>query len=386
MKFDKSRGNGNGNGNQQSALGRVRENRENDQTAMYTNLLLFPASPSSPSTPSTSVGGINHIEHHVSKFDTLAGVAIKYGVEVADIKRMNNLVTDLQMFALKTLKIPLPGRHPPSQSLANGSATPGQKNTGQTPSRRHSDVLESIQSLRLGSPQCEVSLGMSTLQGYYGHKHSSNSGIAETEMANCKTDRARHLEDELPKTLPFSEPSPGLHRKSRSLVFGFLPDNGEPFDVPVMEAGDLEADRSNDKSVRRRQKAENDTTSRTREMLIKEDTTAGSGFSTTAGRGLALRPKSSSRTNLAADVESGWLNPVPVGLGDSVITNGFSGVRKSSSTSSLQDQESNNSSNWSTSKWSLTDLQAFSAAAITRPIFDGLPKPISGRKNKAARD
>lgn len=28
------------------------------------------------------VGGANYIEHHVSKFDTLAGVAIKYGVEV----------------------------------------------------------------------------------------------------------------------------------------------------------------------------------------------------------------------------------------------------------------------------------------------------------------
>lgn len=27
-------------------------------------------------------GGMNYIEHHVSKFDTLAGVAIRYGVEV----------------------------------------------------------------------------------------------------------------------------------------------------------------------------------------------------------------------------------------------------------------------------------------------------------------
>ena len=35
-------------------------------------------------------------------------------IQVSDIKRMNGLATDLQMFALKTLKIPLPGRHPPS--------------------------------------------------------------------------------------------------------------------------------------------------------------------------------------------------------------------------------------------------------------------------------
>lgn len=27
-------------------------------------------------------GGLNYIEHQVSKFDTLPGVAIKYGVEV----------------------------------------------------------------------------------------------------------------------------------------------------------------------------------------------------------------------------------------------------------------------------------------------------------------
>jgi len=35
-------------------------------------------------------------------------------IQVADVKRMNGLASDLQMFALKTLRIPLPGRHPPS--------------------------------------------------------------------------------------------------------------------------------------------------------------------------------------------------------------------------------------------------------------------------------
>ncbi|KAK1321603.1 F-box protein [Acorus calamus] len=79
----------------------------------------------SPATPSSSSGGLNFIEHRVSKMDTLAGVAIKYGVEIADIKRMNGLVTDLQMFAHKSLQIPLPGRHPPSPVLSNGSAGNG---------------------------------------------------------------------------------------------------------------------------------------------------------------------------------------------------------------------------------------------------------------------
>ena len=41
--------------------------------------------------------------------------------QVADVKKMNGLVTDLQMFALKSLQIPLPGRHPPSPCLSNGS-------------------------------------------------------------------------------------------------------------------------------------------------------------------------------------------------------------------------------------------------------------------------
>ncbi|XP_026421121.1 uncharacterized protein LOC113317196 isoform X3 [Papaver somniferum] len=45
--------------------------------------------------------------------------------KVADVNRMNGLVTDLQMFALKTLQIPLPGRHPPSASLSNGHPSPG---------------------------------------------------------------------------------------------------------------------------------------------------------------------------------------------------------------------------------------------------------------------
>jgi hypothetical protein len=42
-------------------------------------------------------------------------------VQVADVKRYNGLTTDLQMFALKTLRIPTPGRHPPSAALASPS-------------------------------------------------------------------------------------------------------------------------------------------------------------------------------------------------------------------------------------------------------------------------
>jgi len=39
-------------------------------------------SPAKPSSLSSSPPRLGYIEHHVSKYDTLAGVAIKYGVEV----------------------------------------------------------------------------------------------------------------------------------------------------------------------------------------------------------------------------------------------------------------------------------------------------------------
>ncbi|KAD3641945.1 hypothetical protein E3N88_31169 [Mikania micrantha] len=88
-------------------------------------------------------GGVGCIEHAVTKFDTLAGVAIKYGVEVADIKRMNGQTTDLQMFACKSLKIPLPGRHPPSPIMSKGYYTPGKsksENNGLSKIRKMEDV------------------------------------------------------------------------------------------------------------------------------------------------------------------------------------------------------------------------------------------------------
>ncbi|KAF6160838.1 hypothetical protein GIB67_036039 [Kingdonia uniflora] len=213
------------------------------------------SSSSTSSSNSVSPCGVNSIEHYVSKMDTLAGVAIKYGVEVADIKRMNGLVTDLQMFALKTLQIPLPGRHPPSPGLSNGSANQGRQKTDDSGSR-----------------------------------------------------------------------------------------------TPVT-------------------------------IIKNQDNNGSSGLSSRTTKGLALRPKSSSRIALTADSDSGWLNPIPIGLGDSILANGFDNFRKSSSASNLQEQE--NYSAYlirSNSKWSLKP------EVIGRPIIDGVPKPSTARRNKAALD
>ncbi|KAG9441937.1 hypothetical protein H6P81_017791 [Aristolochia fimbriata] len=357
----------------------VERGRERD-SMMSTGFLS--AAPLPPSN-----ARLNYIEHPVSKMDTLAGVAIKYGVEVADIKRMNGLVTDLQMFALRSLQIPLPGRHPPSSAVGNGSAGMGESSNGNTETRQpHMDVFDSFQPLKLKPPQRRVSSAMSTLQGYYGLTPPKSKNQAEgTEMAVYRMGTGKHQDAEtLQKTTPVSEPSPTRHRKSLSLANGFLLENGELLESLLSDVGDGELEKSND-SVRRRQKADTDVSSPTPETILKEDNSSG-GLSGRAGKGLALRPKSGSRFTLPAEAETAPLNLIP--FGDSAsVADGFASFRKSSSTSNLQSSDNGNGSLWPTSKWSLrSDLQALSTAAITRPIFDGLPKPVTSRRNKAALD
>ncbi|XP_031101275.1 uncharacterized protein LOC116005158 [Ipomoea triloba] len=337
-------------------------------------------------------GGGNYIEHHVSKFDTLAGVAIRYGVEVADIKRINGLVSDLQMFARKTLKIPLPGRHPPSPSMSNGFDKQGASISEQTPpNHRHSDLFDSFQSLKLKpSTQQKASPAMSSLQGHYGPGGSYQKAIFEGfEMATYQG-ISNYLDDDGPSfiTSPMLNPPLNPHRKCKSVSNGFLIQNGHLVDYESnQETKDNGSDRSCEKSFRRRQKSEADFT-RTHEMILKDDNSNGSGFSPIACKGLALRPNSASRTAIAAaDSEASLISPISIGSGDSLVSDSLDRVRKSSSASNLQDSDSSPlASLWPTSKWSLTDFQALSTAAITRSIFDGLPNPISGRRNKAALD
>lgn len=341
-------------------------------------------------SPSPAVAGC--IQHPVSKMDTLAGIAIKYGVEVSDIKKMNGLVTDLQMFALKSLQIPLPGRHPPSPCLSNGHGI-GQGSSNHTPPRRVCrELFDPFQTLKVKSPQWKVSPAMSSLQGYYGLKTTDQKSIAEGfEMAVYRKGGSHYLEDgPFPSASLISNPSLSHHRKSKSLVTALLDENGVIAGiVPVAEARDGDSDRWSEKLVRRRQKSEADFTSNTPEMLLENNSNSG-GFSAITGKGLALRPKAANRTTSISDAEASGLIPIPIGLGDSVMTEGLSGVRKSSSTSSLQEQDNNSSSSiWSSTRWSLKpDLQSLSTATITKPIFDGLPKPkpIIGRRNKAALD
>ncbi|TYG90075.1 hypothetical protein ES288_A12G154400v1 [Gossypium darwinii] len=341
------------------------------------------------SLPSSSSPRAGFITHLISRFDTLSGIAIKYDVEVADIKKMNGLVTDRQMFALKSLRIPLTGRHPPSPCSTNGSDTLRQSSTNITPA--HHLPPELFQSLRLKTSPRRLSSTMSSLQGYYGLEATEKKNRYEGfEMAVYRKGEAHHLEDG-----PFLKPSSAsnppweLPWKFRSITNGF---NDEIADImSAVEAKDGGPDQANEKLVRRRQKSEADLTARTPERLLKEDSTNGGGYSTIIAKGLALRTKAVNRTKSGAGAEFAGFNPMPTGLGDGFVVAGFSQVRKSLSTSSWQDQDhssSSLSSVWpAASKWSLKpDLQGVSTVGDTIAIFDGLPKPMSARKSKAALD
>ncbi|KAJ4883223.1 peptidoglycan-binding LysM domain-containing protein [Raphanus sativus] len=357
-----------------------------------------PPSSSSPTFPGSNSPDRGYIEHRVSKFDTLAGIAIKYGVEVADVKKMNGLVTDLQMFALKSLQIPLPGRHPPSPCLSNGSLHHGEGCSCHElePPNDNNDVFDSFQSLRLKSSEKKVSPAMYSLQGYYGLK-PANRTVSEggfLEMGTYKTETSHHHLSSNGGSNQYLRPFPSTstplnhHRKSRSLANALFDEvNQSP------DSNNTGQETSSDKFMRRRQKSEADFSSRTPELLLKEENSSSNGgFLSIAGKGLALRSKASSRTNLSAESETSSFNPVPINLMDAPVSDSFGSVRKSSSASSLQDPEGNSSSNgssslslWPTSKWSLKpDL--LTPAAITSSIFDGLPKPLTGRKSKTAMD
>ncbi|XP_051145688.1 uncharacterized protein LOC127261390 [Andrographis paniculata] len=320
-------------------------------------------------------GGGNYIIHTVSKFDTLAGVAIKYGVEVADIKRLNGLVTDLQMFALKTLQIPLPGRHPPSPCLSNGSDLPPRQSSSQRyASSRHKDIFDSFPSLKLKSSSArKVSSAMIKLEDYYGLQSATLKDTPQGfEMAMYRRGGPHYPED---VHHPESSPTPlSQQRRSKSTANFLVSKKGQ-------ETPNSESDKSNEKLVRRRQKSVGDFTLPTPEK-IQEGLTNNTNSSSITVKGLPLKAKSTNRAAAGDGEAGGGLGPLSIGLMDSILTNVVSIVRKSSSATSLQ-QDSENGNGTMSSIW--PDFEALSTVAIARPIFDGLAKPAS-RRNKAALD
>ncbi|KAK3125975.1 hypothetical protein QOZ80_7BG0612210 [Eleusine coracana subsp. coracana] len=308
-------------------------------------------SASSPAAAMSSCG--QYMLHRVVKLDTLAGVAIKYGVEVADIKRLNGLSTDLQMFAHKTLRIPLSGRHPPSSCQQNCSYVDDHREC--TPRRIHEDILDSV----LKTPNHGVSPAMSLLQGYYGLAPPPKRDHGEgTEMAVCRKSKSVCLDVEPWLESPSSDPFPLQNRKTRSLTIGFLA-NGE-----TDENGDSE------RLIRWGQKTDG-------ELLPREEN--GGNFLASAGNGLALRPKSSNRPDMNKSQQN------LLAMAEPSFGNGLQTVKKSSSTQEFQEPVINTSSSiWSASKWGIKP-DSF-ALPLPIPCFDSISKPIAAWKNKAARD
>ncbi|XP_023738242.1 uncharacterized protein LOC111886240 [Lactuca sativa] len=190
-------------------------------------------------------GGLDYIEHTVSKFDTLVGVAIKYGVEVVDIKRMNGLIADQQMFASKSLKIPLRGKHSPSPIMSNRST----KHVVICDSDTHSDLFDSIKSLKL-SAYCQLdnSLCMNNFRIYYGSKPNDGNDISESlEMSVYRKESSYYFENEH-KTSQTSNSFVGVHQKTKIVVDAVL----ETDDMSITSSKNDGFDKYFEKLVRRR--------------------------------------------------------------------------------------------------------------------------------------
>ncbi|XP_019413361.1 PREDICTED: uncharacterized serine-rich protein C215.13-like [Lupinus angustifolius] len=307
------------------------------------------SSSSSSSSPPSAYG---YIEHTISKLDTLAGIAIKYGLEVADIKKMNSLITDHQMFALKTLRIPLSGRHSPPRSSNGSNDSSGHGNSDHN---LHDDtcreLLESFLSQKMKSSGQKLSTVTSS--GCYETKPTMKKSMSVFEMAMCR--KGASNSSEYGSHLPMSTKTSGHHKKSTTLA-------SEIF-KSILESSDVVEAKEDDES--------NEWNDTPEKLLAPQNNNTSSGrfSSSRTAKSLALRQKSGSRTILTTDSESSSINPLLIRLGSAFGFDGQSSVRKSISTSCLQEQyNSGNSSIW----------PAFSAT--------GIAKPRTGRRNKAALD
>ncbi|CAD6338170.1 unnamed protein product [Miscanthus lutarioriparius] len=290
----------------------------------------------SPQTtpPSSPLAHRHLLEHEVTRMDTLAGIAIKYGVEISDIKRANSLVTDSQMFAHKTLLIPLPGMPMPSSVKLNSS---GQRTKRARPPnhRQNRDALDSLDS-------------------------------SNTEMSTYHKGGGFHIN--LSETLLNPSTAPGTKGIDRNWDFD-APANGFSATNAANGANGNGAPKpKQDSSVRRRQKVEAEPNRADAQDDFLADPIK-------AIKSLLPRPISSIRLNMDT------CNPDSSQKSSMSFLSGFKSVtvRKSPSAPNFADAE-NGVSMWSSSKWT------FNHDSFTRPLLDGLPKPASARRTKTALD
>ncbi|KAL3676921.1 hypothetical protein R1sor_026869 [Riccia sorocarpa] len=395
---------------------------------------------SSSGDSSASSSSAGYIEHSVSRYDTLAGIAIKYGVEVADIKRMNGLVSDLQMFALKTLKIPLPGRHPPSSPNGLGYSNK-HFSSGPDRQRNRPDLGQNLKDggSNRSVEKRPVSSAMGLLRGYYGLATPTTRHSEEgMEMAVYKSDSDYQSEDE-----PFSPFSPqsrardthrsqdaecgmsnefrgARHGSSRpagnsSSYYASIPKPNRSKPVrPEMIAGEcvgaVDSERGNERPVRRRGKAEGGSSVFTVPTLplvsVSPEVESSSRIPVPLGKSSVLRPKLTPKL----DVDQEMSPPAPIvspssGLyrnnensnaggvaGKALSSTLLSGmtvegliskIRRSASVPSLQEDKK-------APKGDSSALFTFSQATgiqggVISTVLEGLPVPVV-RRSKAALD
>ncbi|KAJ1260879.1 hypothetical protein BS78_10G265800 [Paspalum vaginatum] len=310
-------------------------------------------------TPPSSPPNHLCLEHEVSRMDTLAGIAIKYGVEISDIKRANGLVSDSQMYAHKTLLIPLPGRPMPSPVRLNAS---GQRTKrAWAPShRQNGDAIDSSKRAQQG-----LSPAMDTLQRYYGLTPQKGNSTMDcsTEMSVY---RKTSFHSNLSEALLDSSTSPGTKGTDRSREFEAPADGFSATDGASLTKSNGGPKPKQDGSVRRRQKVEADSNA----VDTQDDFLADP---IKVIKRLLPRPISSVRLNMdTGGPDSSQKSSIS-------FLSGLRPVRKSPSVPDFADAE-NGVSMWSSSKWS------FNHESFTRPLLDGLPNPASGRRTKAALD
>ncbi|KAI5063465.1 hypothetical protein GOP47_0022012 [Adiantum capillus-veneris] len=199
-----------------------------------------------------------YIVHQVSKLDTLAGVAIKYGVEVADVKRSNGLVTDFQMFAHKTLRIPVGRRHP----VASTSFKPENSSLSGCPLALRNGYIQ-LDAEKTHEKKARdkrpLSSAMNLLRGYYGLPLPAAQA---DEMASYKPEIEEHSDDELfPSLVAISYSLKTSHRRSngahhsrddvREMNGKTSELNTQSLEAEVVQAS-VAVDASSERSVRRR--------------------------------------------------------------------------------------------------------------------------------------
>lgn len=357
--------------------------------------------PASSTNANSLDAGNGYIEHRVSKLDTLAGVAIKYGVEVADVKRQNGLVTDFQMFAHKTLRIPLCRRHPPSTTLfklENASRLSGSFLSQKEPSNLNKQLDSSDNFKSRGRDKRPSSSAMNLLRGYYGLSSPAQQTVgsdAGMEMSSYKLESEEHSDDE--PFSPIAKPSIDLKDDHSLLANGAQNGRHNAREakgtsrlgnehivkaevVPTLGIGDT----GNERAVRRRFKVEAmNTPIASYEVECRQD--------------IGILDRVLPVSGLSAGTESSGGLPVAIlKVLDGALAGGkgkespiLSKVKKSSSTSSLQDQTSPQVNLGGLKYGSKVEAKSLSPLCLnqagSRASSDGPPKPMSHRY-KAALD